>query len=82
MPIFYFNFRSRDLLIEDDEGQDLPGLAEAHAAALVSAREILADEIESGTTDPLLAVVITNENGQELLTIPAKQVLPESLNRP
>ena len=44
---FYINFRNGDQIAKDDEGQDFPGLEEAEAAALVAARELLADNIKS-----------------------------------
>jgi hypothetical protein len=79
MPRFYFNFRNGDRLAKDDEGQDLPGLEEAKAVALVAARELLADNVRAAAKNPLLAVIITNEAGQDLMTIPAKDALPEPL---
>jgi uncharacterized protein DUF6894 len=79
MPIFYINFQSGDEISKDDEGQDLPGLEEARTAALVAAREILADNVKGDAKNPLQAVIITNKHGQELMRIPAKEVLPEPL---
>jgi hypothetical protein len=81
MPLFFINFRRDDQISKDDVGIDLPSLKEAGEAALVSAREILADTIKSGAKDPIQAVMITDESGQELMTIPAKDVLPEPLKR-
>jgi len=57
----------------------LPSLEAAWKAALISAREIIADEIKADAKNPLRAVIITGENGQDLLTIPAKDILPEPL---
>jgi hypothetical protein len=79
MARFYINFRNGNEIAKDDEGQDLPGLEEARAAALVSAREILADNVKAGAKNPLQAVIITDESGQEIMTIPAKEVLPDPL---
>jgi hypothetical protein len=79
MPRFYINFRNGNQIAQDDEGQDMPGLEEAKAAAVLAAREILADNIKRGATDPLEAVIITNESGKELVTISARDVLPERL---
>jgi hypothetical protein len=79
MARFYINFRNGNEIAKDDEGQDLPGLEEARAAALVSAREILADNVKAGAKNPLQAVIITDETGQEIMTIPAKEVLPDPL---
>jgi uncharacterized protein DUF6894 len=79
MARFYINFRNGNQIAKDDEGQDLPGLEEARAAALVSAREILADNVKAGAKNPLQAVIITDESGREIMTIPAKEVLPDPL---
>ena len=79
MARFYINFRNGDEIAKDDEGQDLPGLEEARAAALVSAPEILADNVKGGAKNPLQAVIITDESGREIMTIPAKEVLPDPL---
>jgi hypothetical protein len=79
MPRFYINFRNGDEIAKDDIGIELPSLEEARAAALISAREIVADNIKDNAKNPLLAVIITGESGQHLMTIPARDVLPESL---
>jgi hypothetical protein len=85
MPRYYINYRNRDqttekvILANDDEGIEPPGLEAARAAALASAREVVADNITSVSGHPLEAVFITDENGGELLTIPAKEVLPQTL---
>jgi uncharacterized protein DUF6894 len=77
MPRFYINFRSGDHDAKDDEGIELPGLEEARAVALTSAREIIADNIKANAKNPLLGVIITGESGEELMMISAKDVLPE-----
>jgi hypothetical protein len=85
MPKFYIHFRNRDrnthqdLLAKDDEGQEFPGLAEAKEAALVSAREILADNIKGDAKSPLEAVIISNGSGQDVMTILTRDILPEPL---
>ncbi len=79
MPLFYISFQRGDQISHDDEGQDLPGLEEARATALASARELVADQIKAGTKTPLDAVIITNDRGEQLMRIPAKEVLPEPL---
>jgi hypothetical protein len=85
MPKFYFNYRNRNQatqevdLVQDDEGIELPGLEAARVAALASAREIVAANVKSVSSHPMEAVFITDENGSELFTIPAKEVLPQTL---
>ena len=79
MPHFFINFQTVDWLDKDEAGVNLPNLEEARTAALVSAREILADNVKGGARNPLQFVIITDESGQELMRIPAKDVLPERL---
>ena len=79
MSRFYINFQNGDRISKDDEGIELPSLEEARKAAMISAREILADNIKGNARNPLRAVIITGESGQDLLTIPAKDILPEPL---
>ena len=79
MPVFFIHTLTGDMIAEDDEGINMPSLEEAHAMAIVSARELLADNIKSASATPLKAVIITDETGKELMTILAKDVLPEPL---
>jgi hypothetical protein len=77
MPRFYINFRTAGRIVLDDVGQDLPGLEEAKAMAVASAREILANNIRSNNDAVLDSVIIANERGEELATIAAKELLPD-----
>jgi hypothetical protein len=80
MRTFYINFQKGDQISQDDKGIELPSLEAAWKAALMSAREIMiADKINADAKNPLRAVIITGEDGQELLTIPANDVQPEPL---
>jgi hypothetical protein len=81
MTKFFINFRNANkVLAKDDEGQEFTGLHEARAAALQSAREILADNVKHPEITPLEAVIITNESGQKLATVHAKNILERTLN--
>jgi len=44
---------------------------------LISAREIIADNVKGAASAPLEAVIVTDESGQELITIRAQEILPE-----
>jgi hypothetical protein len=79
MPRFNVNFRIAGQIVLDDVGQDLPGLEEAKAIAIASAREILANNIRTNNDAVLESVVIANERGEELVTIAAKDVLPDAI---
>jgi uncharacterized protein DUF6894 len=79
MPRYFINFQKGNQLAKDNEGLEVPSLEAAWKAALRSAREIIANDIKGEAENTLRAVVITGENGQELLTIPANDILPEAL---
>ena len=81
MPKFFFNFRKGNSIAKDDSGVDLPSLEDARQAALGSAREMVADNVKQNSSRPVEAVIVTDEVGRELLTICAKDVLPEALKR-
>jgi hypothetical protein len=82
MPRFYINFRGRDLstgkviIANDDVGIEVPGLAEARAAGLASARETVAENVKSDSARPMESIFITDETGREVMTIPAAEVMP------
>src|SRR4051812_46265632 len=79
MPRFYINFRTAGRIVLDDVGQDLPGLEEAKATAIASAREILANNIRTHNDAVLDSVIIANEQGEELAKIAAKDVSPDAI---
>jgi hypothetical protein len=53
MAKFYIHFRYRDKIDKDYEGIDLPTLAEAREAALLSLRELLAENIHADSKTPV-----------------------------
>ena len=55
MPRFFIHSRSGGEIVRDVEGQDLPGLEAAQAAATATVRELLADEIKHAKGLPLEA---------------------------
>lgn len=77
MAKFHINFRKGEIIEKDDAGIDLPSLAKACEAALLSLREVLADNLHADSKTPVEAAMITDETGRLLMTIPAKDVLPE-----
>jgi hypothetical protein len=79
MAKFYIHFRYRDKIDKDDAGIDLPTLAEAWEAALLSLRELLAENIHADSKTPVEAAIISDQSGRELMTISVKDVLPEPL---
>jgi hypothetical protein len=80
MPWFYRHIRQGDQLIHDTDGIGLTDLDAARAEALEGIRDILAETIKRGNDVPLDdAIVITDEAGGELTTIPFIEALPPRL---
>jgi hypothetical protein len=79
MPRFYISFKGTKGLHKDRDGLELPGFEEARAAAITSARELVADDVKFASDNPVVAVIITDQEGKELARIWAKDILPEPL---
>ena len=79
MARFYFHVQSLDRLVHDEQGEDLPSLSAAQQEALLTARDLLANAIKGGREDVPSAVVIADERGRAIDTIPLAAVLPESM---
>jgi hypothetical protein len=79
MARFYINFRKGDLLVIDDEGIELPNIEAARDWAIASARDLVSEAIKYNGDITVQAVVITDEDGQEVMTIVMRDVLPASL---
>lgn len=63
MPWFHFHLSIGDAVIEDPEGLELPDRTAAIRQALVSVREILAEDIRMGRTDLTLQLALADETG-------------------
>ena len=72
---FYFHLRAGDKPTPDEEGMDLPDFSAAHREALLAARELLSEAIKSGKPEVPEALVITDETGRPLGTVPLATVL-------
>ena len=81
MAKFYIHFRYHNTIAHDDVGIDLLSLKEAREVALFSLRELLAENIHADSKTPVMAVIITDESGRELMVIPVQDVLPEPLKK-
>jgi hypothetical protein len=81
MVRFYFHQRTRDGLVEDPDGSDLPNLAAAVAEALLAARHLWAEAILQQRDRGGESFEITDEQGHHLISVPLRDALPESLRR-
>jgi hypothetical protein len=81
MARYYFNFKSGGTVDPDEEGQELPGISAAAREAELAARQILAEAIKARKPDIPEAVVVTDESGTEVYSLPFVAVLPTTLKR-
>jgi hypothetical protein len=81
MPHYYLHIRHNGDVIEDPEGFDLPDLSEAQLEALVGLRQILAEAIRNGAEPTADAILIVDETGQELASVPLHEALPTKLRK-
>jgi hypothetical protein len=79
MARFYFNFVNEGLADTDDEGVELPHLSAAIREAELAAREFLAEAIKANKSRVPEALIITDDSGGSLHTIPLTALLPEPL---
>ena len=70
MGRYHLHVHRADAVIDDDEGRELESLGDALQEALSTMREILAEEVMSGTLDLCGCVVITDEADSALLVVP------------
>ena len=78
MAHYYFHFKSGETIDPDDEGLDLPDIS---AAARKAAREKLTEAIKARKPDVPEAVVVTDDSGTEVYSIPLVAVLPKAFKR-
>ena len=81
MGRFYFHVVEGAELLTDVEGAHLRDALEARQMAIRSAREILADAIRGGKNRIPEAIVIADEEGRAIETVPFAIVLPEPLKK-
>lgn len=81
MPRYYLHIRQGDQLIEDPEGVERPDLDAARAEAVNGIRDLIGAAIRQGQDDWLNdGIVIADETGRELMTIPFIEALPPRLS--
>lgn len=78
---FYFHLSAGNEITLDEEGTELPDLSAAENEAVLATRELLAEAIKSGMPDVPEVLVIADEAGRPLASIPFATVLPRSLKK-
>jgi len=79
MSRYYFHLRQGTELHADEEGAELPDLAAARAEALNGLRSLLGEAMRFGDDVKIEALIIADEEGQQLAAIPVIAALPPSL---
>jgi hypothetical protein len=77
MSRFYFHIRDGEGLVPDEEGMDLLDLEAAKNEAVISAREIMANNLRSGRPLNGQWFEIVNEAGDIVATVKFKDVIPQ-----
>jgi hypothetical protein len=80
MPKFFFSYRIGHDLARDLEGTELPSPNAARDMAFESARELMADAVKGGRRPPD-ALIVSTEEGHDIMTISMSDVLPEPLRK-
>jgi hypothetical protein len=81
MPRFFFHSRNQDQTHLDPDGAELPSLTMAMAEAVLSAREMMADELRRGPLTLGRSFDIADEDGHVLTTIAFHDCLYQAPSR-
>lgn len=76
MSRFYLHQQIANGIIEDPDGTEAVDLTAARHAAILAARQLLANAILTGVAPLGTAFQITDETGQVLLKVPFRDALP------
>jgi hypothetical protein len=76
MGRYYFHLRQGKTLTDDEEGTDLPDLSAAQREAELTARELLAGAIKHGKRVVADALVVADEGGGVVVTLPLETIIP------
>ena len=69
MPRFYFDVDDGRMIVEDDEGSDLPDLPAAEAEARQALGDLARDILRVSTPAPILSINIRDHLGKQLLSV-------------
>ena len=75
MPKFYLNLFN-DMVAFDEEGREFVDIAEAKAAAISSARDLMAEHVRTGhPVDLNHRIEVVSETGKVLAVIPFREIV-------
>jgi hypothetical protein len=75
MPRYFFHIKDEVETIRDEDGIELHGLDAVRKVATESAREMMSEAVREGHEPNDRAFVVTNQQGETVLTFPFKLAL-------
>lgn len=69
MERYHFNLHERNGFVRDEEGRQLPGLAEVRAEALKGVRSLIAEDAIQGRIDLSGKVEVLDSQGRSIFTL-------------
>jgi hypothetical protein len=80
MMRYFFHLRDfRGDLLEDEEGTDFPNLAAARDYPTQAMRDLLAETVKQGESARFDMVIVADEDGRHVISVPVAAPLPASL---
>lgn len=73
MARYFLHIHNGNGTTRDEEGVDMDGIAGARLRAIEGIRSIISEEVLAGRIDLCGSVVIADEFGEDLLTVPFDQ---------
>lgn len=75
MPRFYLHVCNGSGFVQDEEGQELPDLDAARLAAIRSARDIMASDVQRGILDLSSFIEVEDEERRLVLSLSFQQAV-------
>jgi hypothetical protein len=69
MPLFYFHLHEQDSVVLDEEGAHMLDTCAARRHAILNARSIIAEDVQSGSIDLSAMIEVTDERGSSVLSV-------------
>jgi uncharacterized protein DUF6894 len=82
MPRFYFNFVDGHRIFRDEQGTELGSVDLAREEALGTVRDALANAVRSGQDVGADALVVMDERGAKITSVPISEALPMRIRFP
>lgn len=74
MPRYFFHLFD-DIIVQDEEGVELPNLAAARLRALIGARDIISEQVRHGYFVLSHRIDVADEQGEKVLTVTFKDAV-------